>query len=156
MTRGSVRLCLLLPLAVASTVVLAGEPSMVREGAVSYFCGGVGAGERRAMKALEAQANLELLFVTQKRGGYLADVEFIVDDGRGAKVLQAVSDGPLCLLMLPAGRYTVRASFGGATRSASVSVAAAAAAHRVALAFPGEKWDGIWASDAEKQSARAP
>lgn len=154
MTLDRVRLRLLLPLAIASTGAFAGEPSMAREGAVSFFCGGVGAGERRAMKALESEANLQLLFVTEKRGGYLADVALAVEDDKGASVLRTVSGGPLCLLRLPAGRYVVRASIGGATRSVPVRVAVAA--HRVALAFPGEKWDGIRASEEEKQSARAP
>jgi len=155
MTRGSARYWLLLPLAITSTGALADGPAMAREGAASYFCGGVGAGERREMKALAGQANLELLFVTEKRGGYLAGVALEVADGKGAKVLQTVSDGPLCMLTLPAGRYTVRASFDGTARSAQVRVAAGGTGHRVALAFPGEKWDGIWASDEEKKSARA-
>jgi hypothetical protein len=153
---GGMRRWLLLAVAFAAATALAGEPHMAAEGSVSYFCGGVGADERAAMGALEAQANLKLLFVTDRRGGYLADVVLAVEDGKGANVLHTVSDGPLCLLKLPADRYMIRASFGGITRSASVRVAAAATAHRITLAFPGEKWDGIWASDEEKKSARTP
>lgn len=127
---------------------------MVLEGAVGYFCGGVGADERRAMKVLEPAADLELLFVTAKRGGYLADAAVTVSDGKATR-LAAVADGPICLLRLPAGSYRITADLGGATRTAQVLVGARSGKpRRIAFTFPGEPWDGIWASPEEKQQAK--
>jgi hypothetical protein len=65
-------------LALAAFSAQAREPQMASEGAVQYFCGGVGADERRAMQALEPQANLKLLFVTVKRGGTRRSVQVAV------------------------------------------------------------------------------
>lgn len=48
---------------------------MKDERGVRWICGGAGADERRELAVLESQANLKLLLVTEKRGGYLADVE---------------------------------------------------------------------------------
>ncbi|MDW8468052.1 MAG: carboxypeptidase regulatory-like domain-containing protein [Burkholderiales bacterium] len=127
------------------------------EGDVRYACGGAGVEERRALAALEADANLTLMFVTKKRGGFLADAEVTIADAAGKPLLRTVAPGPLCVLRLPQGRYRVSASFGGASRTASVAVPAQPGKpQRVVFAFAGEKWDGIWASDEEKASARSP
>jgi len=127
---------------------------MASEGAVQYFCGGVGADERRAMRALEPRANLKLLFVTVKRGGYLADAAVTISDGKATR-FSAVADGPICLLQLPPGKYRVTAEIAGASHAVQVAVGAQPGkAHQVAFSFPGEAWDGIWASDEEKQQAR--
>ncbi|MCX7960784.1 MAG: hypothetical protein N2653_04300 [Burkholderiales bacterium] len=127
------------------------------EGDVRYACGGAGVEERRALAALEAEANLKLAFVTKKRGGFLADAEVTVADAAGKPLLRTVAPGPMCVLRLPQGRYRVSAALGGATRSASVAVPAQPGKPQsVVFAFPGEKWDGIWASDEEKASARSP
>lgn len=141
-------------LALAAGAVHAREPEMMTEGAVQYFCGGVGADERRAMRELEPRANLKLVFVTAKRGGYLADARVTIGDGNAIR-FSAVADGPICLLQLPQGRYRVAAALGGATRSAQVSIGAQTGnPPQTVFSFPGEAWDGIWASDEEKRQAR--
>lgn len=129
---------------------------MTQEAGVRWVCGGVGAEERRELAALEPRANLKLLFVTQKRGGYLADVAVAVtEQGAKARRLEIRSDGPVCLLDLPAGRYRVEASFGGTQRGVEVKLGAdAAKLQRAVFAFPGEPWDGIWADEEEKRGAR--
>jgi hypothetical protein len=125
------------------------------EGGLRYACGGVGAEERRALKALEAQASLRLLFVTAKRGGYLADAEVAVADAGGATRLRLRADGPICLLALPEGKYRITATLGGVTRTAAAEVRGAPGrARAIAFEFPGEPWDGVWASAEEKQQAR--
>ena len=127
---------------------------MSREGAAQYFCGGVGADERGAMRTLEPQANLKLLFVTKKRGGYLADAAVTISDGKATR-FSAVADGPICLLDLPAGKYLVSARIGDAERAIRVEVGASHGKPRqLAFEFAGEPWDGIWASPEEKQQAR--
>lgn len=125
---------------------------------VRWICGGAGADERRALAALEPQANLKLLLVTEKRGGFLADVEVsLFERGAGTARVAFRSDGPICLLKAPAGTYRVQASFGGKQRAAQVTLGAdPQQLLRTVLAFPAEPWDGVWASDEEKAQARAP
>jgi hypothetical protein len=140
-------------LALAAFAAHAAPPEMTKEGAVRYFCGGIGADERKAMQALEPRANLKLLFVTIKRGGYLAGAEVTISDGKATRFM-AVADGPICLLELPTGSYRVTAVIGGLTRSAQVSASVQTGKPReVVFSFPGEAWDGIWASDEEKKQA---
>jgi len=134
----------------------AAGPEMRAEGAVKYACGGVGADERAQMKPLAAQANLELVFVTEKRGGYLAEVPFTLSGAKGAPILRATADGPICLIALAPGRYRVSATIGKENRTVTVTAGATGEPHRVPIAFPGERWDGIWASEEEKQQAREP
>jgi len=145
----------LLPaLLLSCAAAAAQEPQMATRGSVAYACGGVGAEERRAMRTLEAHANLELLFVTAKRGGYLAGAQVVIRNADG-KQLELTADGPVCLLLLPAGTYEVTAMLGAVVRSAKVAVSAPTGKpRRLALAFPGEAWDGIWASPEEKRQAR--
>ncbi|HEU5178996.1 MAG TPA: hypothetical protein VFU24_16205 [Burkholderiales bacterium] len=121
-------------------------------GGIRWACGGAGVEERAALAALRPQANLELLFVTAKRGGYLADVQVaLYAADNSSPVLQVTAEGPMCMIAAPAGLYRVDAEYGGVKRSARVTAGPKAA--RVALAFPGEPWDGIKASDEEKHQA---
>ena len=155
MTGGGTRRSLLAALALASFSAQGRDLAMESSGGAQYVCGGVGAEERRAMQALEATANLKLLFVTLRRGGYLADTAVEITDSGGAKRLRTTADGPICLLQLPAGRYRVSATFAGVTRTASVALRGQPGRpQQVALQFPAEPWDGIWASSEEKQQAR--
>jgi len=57
------------------------------------------------------------------RGGYLADVDFVVRD-RTALTFWGRADGPMCYLRMPAGSYRVEATYQGAKRMASVQAAA--------------------------------
>lgn len=146
-----------LVLVAAAPVAAAQGAALMTEGAVRYACGGAGVEERQALKALEGEANLKLLFLTQKRGGFLADAEVTVADAAGKVQLRTVAGGPVCVLRLPEGRYRVSASLGGVTRTASARVPAQAGRPQsLVFSFPAEKWDGIWASDEEKASARSP
>lgn len=128
--------------------------AMKEQAGVSWACGGVGVAEREALGALRPKANLELLFVTAKRGGYLADVEVSVfPAGKPAPALQVRAQGPICLISAPAASYRIEASYRGVKRSAKVTAGTKPA--RMVFAFPEEPWDGIRASDEEKAQARA-
>lgn len=151
------RAALALVLAGAAQAAAAQGLAWTSEGAVRYACGGAGVEERQALRALEGEANLKLLFVTQKRGGFLADAEVTVADAAGKAILRTVAPGPVCVLRLAEGRYRVSAALGGVTRTAAANVPAQAGKPQsLVFTFPGEKWDGIWASDEEKAGARSP
>jgi len=127
--------------------------AMKEQSGIRWACGGAGVEERAALARLRPQANLELLFVTAKRGGYLADVEVAVYAAdKFSPVLQVTAEGPMCLISAPKGDYRIEATYGGAKRS--LRAAANTRPARVVFAFPEEPWDGIKASDEEKQQAR--
>jgi len=138
-------------LAATTGLAVAQDIVMREQGGIRWACGGVGVEERAALAALRPQANLELLFVTAKRGGYLADVAVTVYAGEKS-VLQLTAEGPMCELSAPAGKYRIETAYGGVKRSQQVTVGAGLS--RVVFGFPGEPWDGIKASDEEKQQAR--
>ncbi len=140
--------------ACAAALALLAVP-VVHAAGESIACGGVGVEERAALRAREGAASLKLVFVTAKRGGWLADAEVVVADAKGKELLRTRADGPICHVNLQEGRYRITAALGGATRAASVTVPARPSGpQQLVFAFPGEPWDGIWASDEEKRQAR--
>lgn len=98
-------------------------PAMRSEGAVSYVCGGIGTDESTAMRAAMKSHPLSLLFA-RADGAYLADVSVTLSGGAGAPVTLRAA-GPVCLLDLPAGSYTVEASLEGTSKRQSVTVGGA-------------------------------
>ena len=96
-------------------------PSMKTLGTARYACGGVGAEESTAMRAAMKDHPLSLLFARES-GAYLADVQVTVTDSQGSTALSMRADGPVCLVDLPAGRYTVAAASEGVTKSQVVSL----------------------------------
>ena len=138
-------------LAASGAAALAQDVALKEQNGLRYACGGAGVEERAALAALRPQANLELLFVTAKRGGYLADVAVTVYAGDKA-LLRVNAGGPMCELAAPAANYRIEAVYGGVKRSQEVSAGAKIA--RLVFRFPDEPWDGIRATDEEKRQGR--
>jgi enamine deaminase RidA (YjgF/YER057c/UK114 family) len=88
---------------------------------VSYVSGGIGEDSVAELKAREKEFNLKLIF-TLVEGNYLADVGVRVTDAAGKTVVDHVADGPFFLAKLPAGAYTVTASYGDKTQTRKVKV----------------------------------
>jgi hypothetical protein len=120
-------------LAVALVLSPAGEPrgaqiegngGIAFEEAVSqgiaYGSGGVGLGERKAMKGIEKKYNLKLIFAAAS-GEYVASVKVVVAQG-GARVLEVVSEGPWFLVKLPEGTYQVTATWEGESQVRDVKM----------------------------------
>ncbi|VTU13002.1 hypothetical protein SRS16CHR_00241 [Variovorax sp. SRS16] len=99
----------------------AGMPAMRSQGAVQYVCGGIGSDESTAMRAAMKDHPLALLFA-RAGGEYLANVDVTVQDAKGGTALSMRASGPVCLIDLPAGRYTVQATSEGTTKSEAVTV----------------------------------
>ncbi|MDM0017119.1 carboxypeptidase-like regulatory domain-containing protein [Variovorax saccharolyticus] len=93
-----------------------GMPAMKVQDAGRYVCGGVGSDESLAMRAAMKEHPLALLFA-RASGAYLADVDVMVRDSKGGTALSMRASGPICLVDLPAGRYTVEAASEGVTKS---------------------------------------
>jgi len=124
-------------------------------GTAQWVCGGAGEQERIQLKGFQSEANAELLFITEKRGGYLADVDFVVRNQRGGAVLQGRADGPKCLLTMPAGNYKVEATYEGSKRSANFQVTRAPGnPARTVLTFPGDPSETIAPSAQEKAGVK--
>lgn len=96
-------------------------PSMKSQGAGQYVCGGIGVDESTAMRAAMKEHALSLLFA-RANGAYLADVAVTVKDAGGATALSLRANGPVCLIDLPAGRYTVEAGTEGITKTQPVTL----------------------------------
>ena len=115
---GAVVLGLALP-AVAATL-----PQEKTEHGIVYRSGGIGHDEAVAMQAEAKYYPLSMLFTAGKDNEYLADVDVSIKDKAGKAVLHAVSDGPIMLVKVPAGKYAVTAEENGKTLRRTVTVGA--------------------------------
>ena len=89
-------------------------------GTVAYLNGGAGLDEMAYLKSRSREFPLQVLF--SGRGG-----EYVVADSvtvrEGGREVASVRDaGPLLMLQVPPGRYTVEARFGDSTERRVVSV----------------------------------
>ena len=91
-----------------------------------FRCGGVSSDESGAMRVQLKDHPLSLRFA-QTNGADLADVDVNIQGGENQAPLNFRADGPVCLVDLPAGRYTVQAASGGVTRTQHVTLVAGAA-----------------------------
>lgn len=98
------------------------EPRTTPTG-INWISGGIGFDEAHALRKIEGEYNLRLLFALQGTGEYLADVVVIVQDQQGQPVLEATAQGPRLLAQVPPGSYTVTATSGGSSVTRRVSVA---------------------------------
>lgn len=103
------------------------HPALQKAGDLQYVCGGIGIDESTAMRGAMKDYPLSLLFAT-KSGDYLAKIQVVIEGEKGTEVGKFQAQGPVCLIRLDAGRYTVKASAeGGKSIDQSVEVAPAGA-----------------------------
>lgn len=122
MTRHVLIAGLALCLGVAQTpAISAGSASPAATGSISHISGGIGEGEQQQLLARQHDYNLKLVF-TLNEGNYIADVNVAVKDKAGKTVLEDVSGGPFFLARLPAGQYSVVATYDGKAVTRKVSV----------------------------------
>jgi hypothetical protein len=127
----------------------------------AYACGGVGSDARRELASSAAGSNLSLELFVAQGGEYLADVEVaLIPVGAKGEALRLRTEGPLCYLRVPPGRYRIEATFEGVTRGATANVPAASAGPvHVALAFPksvGDRQNDAASPEEKAQAARIP
>lgn len=91
---------------------------------IPYVTGGVGSEAVDALKSMEKEFDLKLVF-TNKAGDYLSAVKVTIADVSGKIDLDVTADGPVLMAKLPAGAYKVNATFGGNTQTRNVTIAAA-------------------------------
>ena len=97
-------------------------PQPQQQGNVTFVSGGAGDEDRAALKQMENQFNLRLLFAVRGSGEYLANVNVTLADSKGNAVLDTISDGPIFYAHVPPGRYKLTVSNQGQSQSANVSI----------------------------------
>ena len=89
---------------------------------ILYMSGGIGKDEQALMRKYAKDFNLQLAFSEFKDSEFVAGEELLIKDARGDTVFALPSAGPLVNLRLPAGRYTVSASYKGASEAHDVTL----------------------------------
>ncbi len=114
--------------AAAIAILLISHASMAQEqglspssGSAALYSGGIGDDEINYIKSIEHQYSAKLLF-TEANGVFLADLPVTVKNKEGETVVSTVTKGPILLLDLPNGTYTVVASEGDVSREQKISV----------------------------------
>lgn len=88
---------------------------------VSYLCGGVGGSSQDDMKAASAGADAQLVITAGPDRAYLSDVKLTVSGANKQQLASWQAKGPICLLKLPPGNYTVDASYRDEHRTVPVA-----------------------------------
>jgi uncharacterized Fe-S center protein len=91
-------------------------------GETRYVTGGIGQDEAQAMREAASRYPLAMTF-TAMTGQYASDVKVTIKKKGGDIVLSAVSGGPMMLVDLAPGQYTVEATLEGKTLTRKVSIA---------------------------------
>jgi len=99
-------------------------PQAKTENGITYMSGGVGKPEANAMREEARHYPLSMVFSAAKDNEFLAAVQVTIKHQSGKEMLRAVSDGPIMLVKLPAGKYTVAAEAHGKTLRRTVQVPA--------------------------------
>jgi hypothetical protein len=73
------------------------------------------------MKGMADHYNVRLVFATLS-GAYLANVEVLVQDGNGRRLLERASNGPWFFVALPKGQYKITAIHAGKKETREVAL----------------------------------
>jgi hypothetical protein len=85
------------------------------------YSGGVGDDDMDYIKSVEHQYNLKLVF-TEASGTFLADLPVDINDKSGKTVVNTTTKGPILLVNLPAGIYTVKVADGDVKQQQKLTV----------------------------------
>ena len=80
-----------------------------------YLFGGVSSNEREAMEERAKDYNVKLVFAA-KDGSFISGVAVRIATAKGVQIAALATDGPWFYIHLPAGIYSVRATFRSETK----------------------------------------
>lgn len=107
---------------VAPSKPLRAEPQAeVNPHGIRFMSGGVGADEQARFKAAEAEYPVKFVFASSG-GAFMSDVNVTVTDKAGETVLGMMTDGPILLMDLEPGSYTVKADDHGQVQTRDITV----------------------------------
>jgi hypothetical protein len=118
---GAIALGVALP---AAAMMNGSLPKPETENGITYLSGGVGRSEAQAMKAEAKRYPLSMTFSAAKDNEFIASVPVTIRNSAGRTVLDTVSGGPILLVKLPAGKYSVTAEAYGKAYHRTVQVKA--------------------------------
>ncbi|WP_045227160.1 carboxypeptidase regulatory-like domain-containing protein [Methyloterricola oryzae] len=110
------------------------------QGGIEFVTGGVDVEEYKAMRAIQGNYNLHLLFAANGTGEYLADVMVKIMTSSGKTILDTVSEGAYLYAKLPPGHYSLIADSDGHVIKKTISVSNKHGV-LVPLYFPQKKGD---------------
>jgi len=98
----------------------------MQNGEVDYLNGGIGTEQADRMRAMSADFPVRMTFAERNQGvdEFVADVHLRVSDTAGRTMLDLPAQGPIFLLQLPPGAYTVEAEHQGEVKTRRFDVAA--------------------------------
>ncbi len=109
---GRMLAALLLPL-IALSVQAEETIEIKKQFGVKYVTGGVTAEEQTLLKEVAPRFPVHLFFRVEGSERPIAGVKVTARDVRGDVVIQVQSEGPILMLDIPGGRYTIEAEYKG-------------------------------------------
>lgn len=97
-------------------------PPQHTEAGVMYVNGGIGNDEQQAIKTMRKDFNLEMTFATKNGGEFMSDIHLKIEDKSGKKVFKSGGIGPMFLIKLAPGTYTVMAKSRDQMQSKTITV----------------------------------
>lgn len=88
---------------------------------IRYMSGGIGADEQAMFKAAEADYPVKVTFANSN-GAFMSDVEVMVKNSAGETVLGLYTDGPILMMDLKPGNYTLTADDGSEVKTQKLNV----------------------------------
>ena len=100
-------------------------PGSLRASGIDYLNGGIGSEEADRMRQMSAEYPVQMTFAERNQGTdeFVADVHLRVVDGRGVTLVDLPDQGPIFLLQVPPGDYTVEAEHQGQVKTRRFDVA---------------------------------
>jgi hypothetical protein len=96
--------------------------TVINPNGIRYISGGIGADEQARIEAAQAQYPVKLVFA-DSNGAYMSNVDVTVSNAStGETVLGLQTDGPILLMDLKPGNYTVKANDKGQVKTQQLTV----------------------------------
>lgn len=116
---------LLLGVAASATVLAQPTAGTSRYAGIDYLNGGIGSEEADRMREMSAGYPVQMTFAQRNQGmdEFVADVNLRITDSRGRTVVDLLAQGPIFLLQVPPGSYTVEAEYQGEVKTRRLDVA---------------------------------
>ena len=110
----------------ASFACFAQLPDARSVNGIRFITGGIGSDVSKAMQAEAKQWPLLLEFSQadgQAKPAWVSGVKVVISDAKNAPLFETVCDGPLMLVKLPPGSYSIAASYNGVAQNRTLVIA---------------------------------
>ena len=101
-------------------------PKIQQYGSTQFISGGFGVDECKALQTDACNWPLQLMFSEvpkgKTQGAWVSDVDLKITDKAGNAVLATITEGPILLVKLPPGTYTLTANYLGKLATRTISI----------------------------------